>query len=182
MNQKEAYKLLHDGVLAMHRAEQAGFRVDLEYVTSMKQHLTRKIERLEKQFMTTTLYKHWEHSSKSKINIHSHFELAHFLYNVKKRKPKKLTASGQGSTDEEALKQLGMEELDGLLRVRKLKKVRDTYLDAFEREQVNGVIHPFFNLHLVKTYRSSSDSPNFQNIPKRDKEAMQIVRKAIYPR
>ena len=75
-----------------------------------------------------------------------------------------------------------MEELDGLLRVRKLKKIRDTYLDAFANEQVNGVVHPFFNLHLVRTYRSSASNPNMQNIPKRDKEAMQIVRKAIYPR
>ena len=34
----------------------------------------------------------------------------------------------------------------------------------------------------MKTFRSSSDRPNFQNIPKRDKEAMQITRKALFPR
>ena len=77
---------------------------------------------------------------------------------------------------------MGIPELDNLLRIRKLKKVRDTYLEGFLREQVNGYIHPFFNLHLVRTYRSSSDHPNFQNIPKRDKEAMNIVRRAIFPR
>jgi len=35
---------------------------------------------------------------------------------------------------------------------------------------------------LVTTFRSSSDHPNFQNIPKRDEESMQICRKAIFPR
>ena len=51
--------------------------------------------------------------------------------------------------------------------MRKLKKVRDTYLDAFLREQVDGYLHPFFSLHTVKTFRSSSERINFQNIPKR---------------
>jgi DNA polymerase I len=178
----EAYQLLHDGTLALTRAEQQGIRVDLEYITNQKAHLTNKIERLERQFKETNLFKHWEHSQKGKVNIHSNSQLAHFLYDVKKLKKDKETESGQGSTDDDSLKGLGIPELNNLLDIRKLKKVRDTYLDAFAREQVNGYIHPFFNLHLVRTFRSSSDSPNFQNIPKRDEEAMKIVRRALYPR
>ena len=84
--------------------------------------------------------------------------------------------------DDESLRQMNIPELENLLKIRKLKRVRDTYLSAFAREQVNGYLHPFFNLHLVTTYRSSSDHPNFQNIPKRDEESMQICRKALYPR
>lgn len=179
---KEAYQLFHDGILALCRAEQQGIRVDLEYIEGKKEHLARKINHLEEQFKQTTLFKHWQHTVKGNININSNAQLAHFLYGVKKIKPEKLTVSGQGSTDDEALQAMDIPELAGLLEMRKLKKVRDTYLDAFFREQVNGVIHPFFNLHLVRTFRSSSDSPNFQNIPKRDEEAMQIVRKALYPR
>jgi len=178
----EAYQLFHDGILALAHAEQAGIRVDLEYIEGKKTHLTRKIDRLEKQFMETKFFLHWQHSVKGKININSNAQLAHFLYDVKKIKVEKETASGQGSTDDEALQAMNIPELNSLLEMRKLKKVRDTYLDAFAREQINGYIHPFFNLHLVRTYRSSSDSPNFQNIPKRDEESMQIVRKAIYPR
>ena len=178
----DAYQLLHNGVLALARAEQQGIRVDMEYVETKKAHLTRRIDRLEEQFKQTNFYKHWQHTVKGTINIHSNLQLAHFLYNVKKLKVEKETASGQGSTDEETLKQLGIPDLDMLLEARKLKKVRDTYLDAFAREQVNGYIHPFFNLHLVRTFRSSSDSPNFQNIPKRDEESMKIVRKALFPR
>jgi DNA polymerase-1 len=178
----EAYKLFHEGVLAFARAEQQGFRVDLDYIENKKKHLTRRMDRLEQQFKDTNLYKHWEHSQRGKVNIYSNAQLAHYLYEVKKVESVKETMTGQGSTDDESLKQMGLPELDILLELRKLRKVRDTYLDAFAREQVNGYIHPFFNLHLVRTFRSSSDSPNFQNIPKRDEESMNIVRRALFPR
>lgn len=181
-NTQQAYQLLHNGILALARAEQQGIRVDVEYVQRKKQHLTRKVIRLEKQFRESKFYKHWEHSTKSKININSNVQLRVFLYKVKKLTPAKLTTTGQGSTDEEALLLLNIPELNDLLEIRKLKKIRDTYLAAFDREQVNGYIHPFFNLHLVTTYRSSSNSPNFQNIPIRDEEAMQATRKALFPR
>jgi len=182
MNAVEAYNLLHQGILALSRAEAQGIRVDIEYVQNKKQHLTRKIERMEAKFHRSTLYKHWAHSSGKNPNIHSNQQLAHFLYKTKKIKPAKTTESGQGSTDEEALLALDIPEMEELLRIRKFKKIRDTYLDAFEREQVDGYIHPSFNLHLVRTFRSSSDKPNFQNIPKRDRESMQMTRRALFPR
>lgn len=178
----DALNLLLKGTQAFGRAERAGMRVDIDYLKRKKIHLTRKIERLENQLYDSDFYKHWQHVTRGKINIYSNQQLGHFLYNVKKIEIEKETASGQGATDEEALKQLNIPELDILLQIRKLKKVRDTYLEAFAREQVDGYIHPSFNLHLVTTFRSSSDSPNFQNIPKRDQESMQIVRQALYPR
>jgi DNA polymerase I len=86
-----------------------------------------------------------------------------------------------GSTDEETLLKLEIPELLNLIEMKKLKKTRD-YLDGFAREQVDGYIHPNFNLHLVKTYRSSANNPNLQNIPNRDEEQMTICRGALYPR
>lgn len=178
-----AYNLFHEGMLALARAEQQGIRVDMDYAENKKLQLNRKIDKLEREFKESTLYRHWAHSTPNKTpNLYSSQQLANFLYNIKKIKPVKTTASGQGSTDDEALKDLNIPELTLLLEAKKLIKVRDTYLGAFIREQVDGYIHPFFNLHLVTTYRSSSDHPNFQNIPKRDKEAMQIVRRALYAR
>lgn len=181
-NLEAAYKLFHDGILAFARAEQQGMRIDLEYCKRKNMELTQEIESLETQFKESKLYKHWNHTIKGTPNINSNYQLAHFLYNTKKITPAKITVTGKGATDEEALEALNIPELNLILKARKLKKLRDTYLKAFEYEQVNGYIHPFFNLHTVRTYRSSSDSPNFQNIPKRDKEAMLITRKAIYPR
>ena len=38
---KEAYQLIHDGALALARAERQGIRVDLEYCEKQKKKLTK---------------------------------------------------------------------------------------------------------------------------------------------
>lgn len=177
----EAYKLLHEGTLAMADAEAAGFRVDTEYVARKKAFIEKKRDYLDAKFKDTTFYKHWAHTVKGTVNTDSPIQLANFLYKVKKIKILKETDSGQGSTNEETLKQLNIPELNILLEKNRYKKAVDV-LNGFEREAVDGYVHPFYNLNLVRSYRSSSSNPNFQNIPKRDEEIMQICRKALYPR
>lgn len=178
-----AYKLIHNGILALARAERQGIRVNMKYAKKQKGKLTKIIDKLIASFENSNFYKYWQHSSgKNKVNINSNYQLSTYLYKVKKIKPSIITPSGQGSTGDEALKALGIPELDILLRIRKLKKLRDTYLKAFIQESSAGYIHPIFNLHTVATYRSSSDSPNFQNIPIRDPEAKKIIRGCLFPR
>jgi len=179
----QAYYLFQKGILALSRAEQAGIRIDMEYAESKKKHIDRMITRAEAKFKETKLYSHWCHTVKSGApNMYSSQQLGTFLYKVKKIEAVKTTTSGFGSTDEEALEAMNLPELAYIIEAKKLKKIRDTYLEAFLREQVDGYIHPSFNLHLVKTFRSSSDSPNFQNIPVRDAFAMQTIRSALFAR
>ncbi len=178
----DAYNLIHEGALALARAERQGIRIDTEYCDKMYQSLSRRIERYTQKLKETKFYRRWKNIYGGKTNISSNHQLARLLYKNMKLEPVKTTEKGKESTDEESLKRLGLPELDLLLRIRRLNKVRDTYLKAFAREQINGYIHPSFNLHLVKTYRSSSSGPNFQNIPKRDKESMKICRQALLPR
>ncbi len=179
---KDAYNLVHSGALALARAERQGIRIDMDYCERETRKLTRRITRYEQRLMDSKLYRRWRHIYGAKTNLSSNHQLSQVLYKAMKLTPKKTTTKGKDSTDEDSLKQLGLPELDMLLQIRKLYKVRDTYLKAFMRENHDGYIHPNFNLHLVRTHRSSSDRPNFQNIPKRDKEAMQICRRALYPR
>lgn len=181
-NTLKAYELFHEGTFALFRAEQAGLRIDLDYVEKKSKHLDRQINRLEQKLKDSQFFKDWQKSTKTKINLNSGKQLGKFLYEVKGLKPPKETKGGDGSTDDKALKQLNIPELDDFLEIKKLKKLRDTYLLGFTREQIDGYIHPFFNLNLAQTFRSSSDSPNFQNLPKRDEEAMKIVRSAICAR
>jgi len=178
----DAYRLQHHGVLALARAERAGIRCDVDYIETQQKLLSRKIERLEGKVKDSKFYKDWERSSTRRINMYSDTQLRTFLYVVKKLKQSKATTSGKGSTDEETLTALNIPELNILIQIRKLQKIRDTYLGGFLREQVNGFIHPSYNLHLVRTFRSSADRPNLQNIPIRDKESMRITRRALFPR
>jgi DNA polymerase-1 len=177
-----AYDLIHNGILALARAEQQGMRIDTDYIKKQKKKLDRKIARYEKQIFESQLITEWRKKYGQKFNLNSTTQLGDMLYNERGLLPAKKTATGKGSTDEESLRTLGIPEINKLLDIRKMQKVKDTYLENFLREQVNDYLHPFFNLHTVVTYRSSSNSPNFQNIPKRDKEAMTLTRSAIFPR
>jgi DNA polymerase-1 len=181
MNSVQAYTLMHKGILALERAERAGIRVDVEYLKVTFKELTDEMDRLDTDFKNSKFYSDWAKSQDKEPNLNSSMQLSNFLYTVKKRKPPKLTGTGRGSTDKESLLALNIPELNMILESKKLKKIRD-YIEGFDREQVDGWLHPSFNLHLVRTFRSSSDRPNFQNIPKRDKQAMRITRSALYPR
>jgi DNA polymerase-1 len=181
-NLVEAYQLMHTGILALSRMERQGIRLDREKAAAAEKELTEKIKQTTNELKSTTFYKEWKRYSGASININSDLQLGNFLYKIKKIKPTKATKTGRGATDNEALQSLAIPELDYILRIRKLRKMRDTYLAQFIREEVDGVIHPVFNLHTVQTYRSSSDSPNFQNIPVRDKEAKNLIRGLLFPR
>ena len=147
---------MHDGILALSRAEQQGFNVDMEYVEKKLRTLSKKQIKLEEEFKTTKFFKEWTKSTNKEVNINSPKQLGDFLYKVKGIQPKKFTVGGGGSTDDEALAQLNLPELDFYKQKTKIKKASDV-LKGFAREQVDGIIHPFYNLHLVRTYRSSSD-------------------------
>lgn len=178
----EGYSLLHDGILALANAEQQGMTVDVSYLESKLSETEKKVNKLSKKLEKSKLIRRWKHIYGNKFNLSSDTQLAHMLFEVLKLKPLKLTDSGKGSTDAEVLRLYDMEELNVLLDIRKYDKAGGTFLKSLLREQVDGIIHPFFNLHRVITYRSSSDSPNFQNLPKRDKEIKKLVRDAIIPR
>lgn len=68
-----------------------------------------------------------------------------------------------------------------VLEWKRMSKLAGTYIDGFLREAVSGIIHPSFSLNRVTTFRSSSQAPNFQNIPKRDPVAKKLVRTALRP-
>ena len=180
--QMKAYNLFHEGILSLAEAEWQGMRIDIGYIYEMYDKIDSDVKEMEHKLQQSDFIKNWKKLYKDKMNTGSGMQLGEMLYNQMGLEPVKLTASGKGSTDENSLKQLNVPELDMILNIKKRKKLKATYLKNFEVEAVNGFVHPNFNLHTVRTYRSSSNSPNFQNIPKRDKEAMKITRDAIFPR
>ena len=177
-----AYNLLHEGILSLAKAERQGLCVDIEYCQNQKERLLKRITRLEKKFKATDFYIKWDRTTKGTPNIDSPLQLGNYLYTTLKLKPFKETPTGGGSTNEESLRFLKIPALDLFLDIKRLKTALGTFLEGLMREAPDGHLHPFFNLHLVTSYRSSSDSPNFQNFPKRDKEIMALIRTAIRAR
>lgn len=176
-----AFKLIHEGILALARAEAVGIRVDVDYCIRTTKRLDREINYANKKFEASDLAAQWKKVYRSEVNFNSDPQLAKVVFEHMKIEPKKFTEKGNPSVDEEALKMLGLEEVDLILKVRHLTKVRDTYIGGYLRENVEGIMRPFFNLHTVVSYRSSSDRINFQNQPNRDPLLKKLCREAILP-
>ena len=90
--------------------------------------------------------------------------------------PKKKTAKGQPSTNEEALKVLEHPLVDLIMSYRTLTKLNSTYLEALPK-QINrqtGRLHTSYHQAVTATGRLSSSKPNFQNIPIRTEQGAQI--------
>ena len=189
MNLKNAYNLIHSGALALQKSTYSGLRINEDFCKEKFEELTEEIEQLEKEILESDLGKIWIRIADPEEGpkLDSGKELRQVLYDEMGLKPPKFTKGGsgnndqKGSTDQESLEQLNLPELKKLLAARKLKKMRDTYLGQFMTKSVDGILHPSFSLHTVKTYRSSSSDPNFQNIPKRADRATEICRTSFLP-
>jgi len=184
-NLVDAYDLLHDGTLALSKVEQNGICINEEYYNSLSNkdntgELDKRIIKLEKDLNEGKEAKRFLKETGRKLNKDSNKDLGELLYNILKLPPI-LTRKGNYSTDKDALLKVKSPFIEDLLLYKKLEKVRGTYIKQFERETYNGEMHPFFSLNIPISYRSSSSEPNFQNTPKRDKEAKRYTRSGIIP-
>ena len=180
---KEAHKLVHEGLLTLSRASQYGMCVDVDYCNKTNERLAKKIKRYEKKFLKTATGKLWN-KLYSNPNLNSDDQLKDVIYDHLKLECPKKTTKGNKSVDNEVLEIITDElpEIEILNKLRKYKKVQGTYIQGYLKEQVNGIMHTNFNLHTTISYRSSADSPNQQNNPKRDLEQKRLCRKAVIPR
>lgn len=183
---KDAYKLLHQGTLALSQVERNGIRIDVKYLQHAIDKTKQMIRRMESDLKTDPeckeVYKAWRKHYGEKMNINSGDQLGEVLFTVLKYKCKQRTKTGKPQTDIAALERLDIPYVQKHLAIKKLKKARGTYLKGILRETVDGILHPNFNLNLARTMRSSSDNPNFQNMPIRIPEMSKIIRPCFIPR
>lgn len=178
----KAYELLHEGVITLSQIEANGMCVDKEQLQKQISKTSNKIKYLYKKLRKDEIYQVWKKTFGSKTNLGSHSQLGKILFGVLKYKCAIFTKTGKPKTDINVLESMDIPFIQNYLLIEKLKKANATYLKGILKECVSGKIHPVFNLHLAQTYRSSSDSPNFQNIPIRNPETSQIIRECFIAR
>jgi uracil-DNA glycosylase family 4 len=172
---KKGFDFFMEGAQALSHIQVNGICIDKEALEKNEKILTRRIEHYHKKIMSADEVKLWK--NKDKFNVDSHTQLAKLLYDILKyEKP-----DNGKLTDVEQLENINTTFTHNIISYRKLLKMRDTYLGQMKRECVNGKVYPFFSLHIPKTFRSSSDSPNFQNMPKREPAAKKWVRSLVQP-
>ncbi|MEW6412819.1 MAG: DNA polymerase I [Candidatus Zixiibacteriota bacterium] len=156
--------------------EQAGIRVDTDFLSGLSGEMDKKIDNLKIE-----IYK----IAGGEFNINSTQQLSHILFEKLNLPTKGKTTKKTGySTDVKVLEELA--EIHPfpklILEYRQLTKLTGTYIDAIPRlvNPRTGRVHTSFNQTIAATGRLSSTDPNLQNIPVRTEEGRQI-RKAFIP-
>ena len=170
--------LFHQGTLAFVDIERRGMRVDEEVLLRNIDTMNKKIDALEFAISECDEVKKWDKPTTFDYNGD---DLKVLLYDVLKYEVHKKTPTGLPSTDKEALERIIAQQgsifLQMLLKLKHMKKIKDTYLEGIKRGMIDGRIHPNLNLHTVSTFRGSCSNPvNLQNVPKRSKIAKQMIR------
>lgn len=179
---QEAYQLLHDGAIALSAVEGYGIKVDTEYLDNAISMVNRKIVLLTKHLFGSKVWARWTKTFGAKANLESGDQLGRVLFEEMGYECKERTETGKPKVDESALERVPLPFVKDYLKLSKLHKVRSTYLGGIKKEVVDGFLHPFFNLHTARTYRSSSDRINFQNLPIRKAEMSDLIRSAFISR
>ena len=160
-------------VRVLARMEEAGLRVDEDYLRTLAKHLTEETKRLEDEICEL---------AGERFVVNSTKQLRTILYDKLGLAPQKRTKTGF-STDAQTLEKLRGEHpiIESLLRYREVEKLRSTYGESLLAEVgPDGRIHATFNQTVARTGRLSSDQPNLHNIPIRSEEGRQF-RRAFIP-
>lgn len=175
---KKGFDLFMQGTRAFIEIEQNGICIDIPFYKKQDAMLEKKLSILYEQIMQSDEVQQWPEDN---FNFNSSTQLSKLLFDILKYKPVKYTNKENNSTDEESLEKLNTDFTKKIVKYKKYYKIKNTYLASFIRDSIGNKIHPSFNLNTVKTFRSSSSDPNFQNIPIRNEKAQKIIRGGICP-
>jgi len=178
----EAYKLFHNGTLALAQVEANGIRIDVDYLNKAITQTTTKIDNLSDKMKRHKVFKTWKKHYGARTNMGSRQQLGKIIFDVMGYDCPSLTRTERYQTNEVVLTTLNLDFTNQLLKVEKLKKARSTYLQGILKHVVDGYLHPSFGLNIAQTYRGNCTDPNFQNIPIRDPKIAKLVRQAFIAR
>jgi len=153
--------------------EQAGVRLDVDYLQEMSGMLGERLSELTEQ-----IYQMVGHP----FNVGSTQQLSTALFDTLKLPTQgvRRTKSGHYSTAADVLEKLRGEHevIDLLLEQRALSKLKSTYVEALPQlvNPATGRLHTSFNQTGTVTGRISSSNPNLQNIPIRTEQGRQVRR------
>lgn len=182
-----SFRFFMEGMDALAKVQSEGLPIDYAKINELKADLENKLKSAEDDVKASEEALKWQEKNKGEeFNPGSNKQIVDVLYNICNLKPPSGTKDATGDT----LEKLGTPFCKSILAMRRWSKILD-FLDGYTREAVwddvknTYLIRPFFNLSTgaggdgnggPSSYRSSADSPNFQNIPKRDKEMKKLLR------
>ena len=180
VEQEDMMSLMRDVELplafVLFRMEDAGFRVDGEFLRSLGRRYTEEIDRLKEQIYTAC--------GVGTFNLNSTKQLGEVLFEHLQLPHGKKTSRGYSTAVEvlEDLRSAAPQVIEPLLRYRQLTKLNGTYIEGLlPLMDEEGRVHSYFDQVGTATGRLSSSEPNLQNIPVRTEDGKEI-RQAFLPK
>lgn len=177
-----AFKLLMDGSKVLAQIEKNGVKIHTKRLERTILDTEKKIQEIETALKASPVFALWRKEFGSDAKLSSNPQLAHILFTKLGMVCTTKTDKGAPSVSEKALQDVDHPFVKKLFEMKHLEKTVGTFLKGIKKETIDGVIHPFYHLHTVVTYRSSSSNINWQNLPRRDPELSRLVRRCIIPR
>ncbi len=157
------------------RMEMNGVKVNSELLERLSIDFEKSLEKIAEEVYSQVGFR---------FNLNSPIQLREILFDKLGLQHKKMTKSGEASTDVEVLTELSKLHPvpKKVLEHRGLSKLKSTYIDSFPKliNPRTGRIHTSFNQAGTSTGRLSSSDPNLQNIPVKTPEGRRI-REAFIP-
>lgn len=184
----EFFKFFLEGMVTLAKVQSGGLPIDLAEGEKRRKELEADKAKIYREILATDEAKAYAKKTGTLLSPTSPTQLVKLFYEILQVMEAKEGEKPEVSV--EALEKIDLPIAKLILRLRRLAKLGGTFLSGYLREAVydeklgQHVIRPFFNLSTgsggesggPRTYRSSADSPNFQNIPKQDKEMKKLVR------
>ena len=143
--------------------ELEGIFLDRQVLAAFDAQVAHKLDQIEKDILLLLGEKY------ENLNLNSPKQIEQLLFYDLGLPPKKKSAKGAYSTDQEVLEELAKDHvIPGLiLKYRELFKLKSTYIDALPTyiNPTTHKIHTTFNQITTATGRLASYDPNLQNIP-----------------
>ncbi len=195
----QAHRLMLDGAVELAEVEANGIRIDMDRLKANRIAVKERMDRITTKLKTQPLWALMRRRFGQNAKITAGEQVGAVVFSpvadgglgyINEKK----TPKGTMAVDAEVFAPLtgDVPWLVGWSILQKLVKVDSTYLAGIEREthythcRITGdkhhILRPWFNLSSTDTYRSSCDSPNFQNMPIRDPEWAELIRTCIVPR
>lgn len=183
-------RMLTGAVPALCDMSRQGIRLDREGLLQAKQRAQSEIRDVEATLLSSEAVKHTERRTGRMFSF-SESDLRCLFYKVLRlRQTDKTSVKELPSISVEVLQKV-VEQSDDrraaecvqlLARRSEWQKLLSTYISPFlDRLVDSDLLHPSILLHTTRTYRSSSENPNIQNIPIHG-EYSDIVRRCIVPK
>lgn len=153
-----------------------GITVDVEWYKQKSAELDDKIDELEYKLKNNKDADRYYRIYKEDFTYTSPVSLKRMLFEMHKIESVALTKAGNDAVDEKALVKIDFWMCPIILKVRKLAKLRDTYIKQYMRNEYDGVVHPDYRLDTARSFRSSCLDPNAHNTPKRNLESKKLIR------